>query len=332
MKNSIKVLPININPIIKTYPYNGFYLGVLEASGYDISDIVINDFFNIFYFKDKKGCHIDFLGSGNVEKNRFIRKYDIDTKHVSEKLIKEKINNNYYIMVNINEKFLDVDTVYRNEDFYHDWFIYGYNDEKQVFLCCGFINKKEGIVYGTIEVPYNNLILSIKKVPNSFNRSRPNNLKNHSFTINELWIEPTKTKKQLIQLIKDFYFPKRYVVNYKFQRILLFNNSKGLKQYLNAFKKRYLNKDNKVNKIFLQDLSTFYEHKKIIELIFERIINDIQIINAQNELVEVAYCNLLLAMKCNIKYELNIIQQIYNNMNEIEKKQLNIINQIFKNC
>lgn len=56
-----KILLLNTDSFIKTYPYNAFYLGILEANGFDISDILINEFFNLHCYYYKKDWYIDFV-------------------------------------------------------------------------------------------------------------------------------------------------------------------------------------------------------------------------------------------------------------------------------
>lgn len=102
-----KVLPLNTDPFIKTYPYNAFYLGILETNGFDISDILINEFFNLHCYYYKKNWHIDFCGSGFIEKNRFIAKYDIKLETVSI----DQINNNFYLMLKLNERHLGISEI-----------------------------------------------------------------------------------------------------------------------------------------------------------------------------------------------------------------------------
>ena len=72
-----KILPLNTEPFTKTYPFNAFYLGVLEANGYEINEILLREFMNVHCYYYNKKWHIDFCGSGHIEKNRFITKYDI---------------------------------------------------------------------------------------------------------------------------------------------------------------------------------------------------------------------------------------------------------------
>ena len=114
------------------------------------------------------------------QKNRFITKYDIKLETVSIDKIKSKIYNNFYLMMNLNERYLGVSEIHWNCDRCHDWLIYGCDDLANEFYCCGYIcNKYIGEYYGTIKVKYNTLITSLKKF---LNRSHDAGHTNHKIT------------------------------------------------------------------------------------------------------------------------------------------------------
>ena len=114
------------------------------------------------------------------QKNRFITKYDIKLETVSIDKIKNKIYNNFYLMMNLNERYLGVSEIHWNCDRCHDWLIYGGDDLANEFYCCGYIcNKYIGEYYGTIKVKYNTLITSLKKF---LNRSHDAGHTNHKIT------------------------------------------------------------------------------------------------------------------------------------------------------
>lgn len=328
-----KVLPLNTDPFIKTYPYNAFYLGVLEANGFDISDILINEFFHLHYYS-YKGGHIDFCGSGYVEKHRFITKYDIKLRTVSIGQIKNKIDNNFYLMVNLNEKYLGIPEIQWDWDRCHDWLVYGYDDLKNEFYCCGYINKKGiGEYYGTIKVKYYDLIASIKKVPKSFTRFRPRKLQNHSLKINPTYSEKCISNEQLLRKLKQFYNPK--IVSF-YNRLFLHNDANGIRLFIKSFKKEHINiYDNNAspsnNKLYLQEIRNLYEHKKVIKLVLERIGCCQDIIEKQNKLVKESYENLLLCAKYNTKPQQVSINHIFNKMIDIEIRQQTIIIDVLKN-
>lgn len=326
-----KVLPLNTNPFIKTYPYNAFYLGILEANGFDISDILINEFLHLHYYS-YKGGHIDFCVSGYVEKHRFITKYDIKLKTVSMNQIKNKIDNDYYLMVNLNEKYLGVSEIHWNWDRCHDWLVYGYDDFKNEFYCCGYINKKNiGEYFGIVKVKYDNLIESIKKVPKSFTRFRPHNLQNHSLIINPAYSEKRISNEKLLGKLERFYNPKLVSFHH---RLFLHNDVNGINLFIKSFKrehiKTYTGRVSKNDKIYLQEIRNLYEQKKVVKLILERIGCSQNIIDKQDQLVKDSYGNLLLCAKYNIKPQQILIRYIYNRMTNIEKSQQMIIIDVLK--
>lgn len=315
-----KVLPLNTDPFIKTYPYNAFYLGVLETNGFDISDILINEFFHLHYYS-YKGGHIDFCGSGYVETHRFITKYDIKLKTISISQIKNKIDNNFYLMVNLNEKYLGISEIQWDWDRCHDWLVYGYDDLKNEFYCCGYINKKGiGEYYGTIKVKYDNLIESIKKVPKSFTRLRPRNLQNHSLKINPTYSEKCISNEQLLRKLKQFYNPKTISFHH---RLFLHNDASGIQLFIKSFKREHLNiyegKVSNNDKTYLQDIRTLYEHKKVIKLVLERLNISSEILKEQENLNKDAYTNLIMCAKYNKRQQGDLIEHIYNKIIYIEK-------------
>ncbi|MCM1285682.1 MAG: hypothetical protein NC213_03485 [Acetobacter sp.] len=323
-----KILPLNTDPFIKTYPYNAFYLGILEANGFDINDIIINEFFNLHCYYYKKDWHIDFCGSGFVEKNRFITKYDIKLETVSINQIKNKINNNFYLMLNLNERYLGISEIQWDWDRCHDWLIYGYNDLTNDFYCCGYIVKKGiGEYYATIKVKYENLINSIKTVPKSFTRFRSRKLQNHSLKINYAYKEKCLSKKELIKKLKHFYKPHKIQIHHV---PYILNNIDGIDFFIKMFKKKHFNIVSTENniKIYLQDIRNLYEHKKVVKLILERLECYKDIIEEQDHLIETAYKNLITCAKYNIKPQNNALQKIDYNIIRVENQQKNILKKI----
>jgi len=47
---SQKILPYKIPKMMLTYPYNAFYFGILEANNVDYTDVILNDFLELYYF------------------------------------------------------------------------------------------------------------------------------------------------------------------------------------------------------------------------------------------------------------------------------------------
>lgn len=333
MKNQKKILPMTTNTLIKTYPYNAFYLGILEANKFEIENILIKEFFNLFSFHARKSEHIDFTGSGHVEKNRFITKYDINPRKVTTNYLKQKIEDNYYLMINLNEKYLNVPGIDPYKDFCHDWLIYGYNDYDKSFNCCGYINiVNKGSYFGTVKVNYNDLICSINNVPYLFEYSKPRNLKCHSLKINFKNKENDLSKEVLIRKLEKFYEPRTFEIYHK---VFIHNDINAIKRLIKSFKKRYVNElsDSKTlinDEIFLQDFRTLYEHKKVFHVILKKIKCSEKIINKQEELIRIAYKNLINCFKYNFNPSNSLSRTIYDTLIYSEINQYNIIKQVLE--
>lgn len=323
-----KILPLNINPVIKTYPFNAFYLGILEANGLDVSDILISEFLNLHCYYYQNDWHIDFGGSGFVEKKRFITKYDIIIKTININQIKSKIDNDFYLMLNLNEKNLGVSEIHWDYNRCHDWLIYGYDDSCSEFYCCGYINQKGGGEhYGIIKVKYNNLITSIKTVPKAFTLCRPHKLKNHSLKINYVYQEKVMSGKKLTKKIKSFYNPRKIQFHHAPS---ILNDVDGIKFFIKMLKRKYahISSTGIAPNIYLQDIRNLYEHKKVIKIVLERLECCQEIINEQDELTKAAYKNLIICAKHNIKPQKNIIKKIVSNIISIENQQRLIIERV----
>lgn len=235
-------------------------------------------------------------------------------------------------MVNLNEKYLGISEIQWDWDRCHDWLVFGYDDFKKEFYCCGYINKRGlGEYYGTIKVKYDNLIESIKKVPKSFTRFRPRNLQNHSLKINPIYSEKCTSNEQLLKKLKQFYNPKLVSFHH---RLFVHNDADGINLFIKSFKREHINiYDSKVSnndKTYLQEIRNLYEHKKIIKLVLERLGCFQNIIDEQNQLIKASYSNLLLCAKYNVTPNKNLIELIYNKMIDIEKSQQTIINDVIK--
>lgn len=114
---SQKILPYKIPKMMLTYPYNAFYFGILEAN------------------------NIDFRNSGMFEFNRFKSIEFPETNNIIE-TIKDHIDNGYYAILMLNQKYFQNESVHATWDYCHDWLIYGYDDLTNEFYCCRYIVKK----------------------------------------------------------------------------------------------------------------------------------------------------------------------------------------------
>lgn len=85
-----------------TYPYNAFYFGILEANNIDYTDVILNDFLELYYFKKSAIHKIDFRNSGMFEFNRFNSIEFPETNYIVQ-AIKNHINSGCYAILMLNQ-------------------------------------------------------------------------------------------------------------------------------------------------------------------------------------------------------------------------------------
>lgn len=331
VKTDKKLLPIDINPFIKTYPYNGFYLGILSAHDIDITDLLLNDFTHVFYYKNHKKGHLDFTGSGYVEQRRFnMGKLNILNKSEDDiiNILIEYIISDHYIMVNLNEKYILNETINQNFDYCHDWMVCGYDNFINAFICVGYVGPIiSERVFNKFEIPYNEFVLAFKNVSPSFIHFKPLKLRNHIVSINWEWIEPKNTIARV---------RKRFLKRYRPYKIFLYNklvtyiDTDAMKAFINSFYDEHLKiyeiVETEINdRIFLQDFRTIYEQKKIVQLYVGKITQDNELIYSYDKVVKEAYSNLLLCLKYNMKPKKELAIRIYNLMIKIENEEYKIV-------
>lgn len=73
--------------------------------------------------------------------------------------VKRYLLDNFYLYLFVNEKYIPNRLCYQKRNFIHDLCIYGFNDEKQVFLISAYNAEQQ---YSFEEVSYQNLYLSYK--------------------------------------------------------------------------------------------------------------------------------------------------------------------------
>lgn len=326
----IKILPLNIDPIIKTYTYNAFYIGILEAENIDITNLLLHEFLHIFYYKrDGKG-HLDFTGSGFVEPRRFhmIKLEKSNTSYISK--IKQEILRNHYLMVSLNEKYITNKQIHCEWDHCHDWLIYGYNDDKKTFLCCGYIgNEYQNHIYNSIEIPYKEIDAAMLNIKN-FDRRKSLKLTNHITFINNEWKEKNLSNKQIQKEILSYYYPCKLHYHH---RLFINDDFDGMQKFIQMFYKEHVlfcqQNTQEKDWIHLQDFRTIYEHKKVIQIAIKKFTSDEQLLKLQEEVVKAAYTNLLLAFRYNLHPQKKYSLKLYRSLLSVEKQQRTIIQQLF---
>ena len=167
-------LPFSDKPLIKCYHNLAFPLGIIEANAElineDITPWVISKYVNPYFIEtspsnaydicpyDRWGIKEGVLHHQSVE--FFKNTYDCLEIDVI-KLLCAMIKNECYITGVYNEKYIPGKMAYARRDFVHDYFLYGFDEEKQVFLSVGYLADRR---YQSYEIPFSNFVQSVNTV------------------------------------------------------------------------------------------------------------------------------------------------------------------------
>lgn len=315
-----KELPINLNTIYKTYPYNAFYIGILEANHVNTEDIIIKNFLNIFSYTTNHTFKIDLYGSGKINKYGFNVFY-FPTENISIKFIINSINNNNYLFVLLNEHYINNINIHQNNDYCHDWLIYGYNDYTQEFLCAGYIGSDiRKRVFKSIKLSFQEVEIAMKKVTSSYLKSKPNSFRNHYFNYNSNYnyvIDEKEIKKSLHNLFFNQKFEK-----IKYKNLKCSYNSRAIEKFIKNFQKDYIKNNKSI--IRLENLGIYYEHKQTLFLVLKKISTNKSDIKTYEMVVDNTYTCLLMALKYNLTRNKTIALKIYNILQTNYKKEREI--------
>lgn len=312
-----KILKFDDNPPIKTYPYIAFYLGILMGNSMDIDNLLIKRFTNIFYFNSK----IDFVSSGYFHRRLFSHElhryhYLKNIKNIKKELINEK-----YVIIILNEKYIDSLNCKLKENYYHDWLIYGFDDNDESFYCCGYIGKDRKIrEYKSIKIPYN-------EIQNSLNHVH---LNSYSFTLKDThttqikkWEEIQLDKRDITKILKNILNPPKLSFYY---RPIINMNINSLKKLSLQIKKKYLNSENSA--LWIQSFRVIYEQLIVLSIIERKYIKNESIHNDLDNNISLAYSLLILCAKYNMQPKLKILNSITDILLELQKNVINILNKM----
>lgn len=225
-----KTLPIDMDPTIKTFPSIGNYLGILNAVGYDTTGIMINHFVDLFYAKKSVG----FTQRDYIRRNKFEREaFHFSQENFIDKL-REEINRNHYVLLILNELFVNNPKIHTDHTFCHDWLVYGYDDGRNIFKVMGYYGTS-GMprVFGCVEISYDGIKNGTFNALNEKHIYKDTDLDNHVFWVKTTNIEEQinikKTKRKLKQYLKGqilFYDKQIFLFTGKNVMELLINQHK----------------------------------------------------------------------------------------------------------
>lgn len=304
-----------------TYPYNAFYFGILEANNIDYDNIILNDFLELYYFKKCKVHKIDFRNSGMFEFNRFKSIEFPETNNIIE-TIKEHINNGYYAILMLNQRYFLDENIHSTWDFCHDWLIYGYDDSTKQFYCSSYVSA----IMGTIKISYSEIEISFKKVLPQYIKPFPSYFRNHFIKINFDWIENEITKETLYGNIKRMFFPKHTARDGYWHPVA---GIYSLDKLLRKIKKVNLRKG-KGTAIFIQNIRTIYDFRQNVLLCLKRMKINQATITQYETIVTETYKVLLLSFKYNQNGNERILNTVYEKLKQENKDERKILKLILK--
>ena len=296
------------------------FIGILEANNMDITNIVLNEFLSVFCYKTKGDFKIDLRGSGCIENNRFFTE-DISKQNITVDFLKKQIDKGKYIYIVLNERFIRNSDIKRDNNYYHDWLIYGYNEYKSIFNCVGYSGKDINFrIYQKVEIYYSDVVDSVKNVDDNFFKTR--GLNNHLIYLNKNWCEPEISLEKLKEKLNIYLGNKREFFVHKIKQTY---NIKAINKFHINFKKQYIN-SRKKKTIRLINIRIIYEHKSTLLIALKRITNNHFDILDYQQIVDSYYLCLLLATKYNLTLDSSIPIQIYKIMIENSRKEKFIFN------
>ena len=138
-----KILPIDLNPFYRTYGYLWFPNGIIMANFDNSEDWIISNNINLGYSNNQLKVYdreSSFLDSGPlIIQERIIHHYDLITNPAFVlHCIEDLIDSDYYIEGFWNEKAISVMFPYKKYDFYHSYYLYGYDNEKKDLYAVGY--------------------------------------------------------------------------------------------------------------------------------------------------------------------------------------------------
>lgn len=300
-----KILPFEPHKEMTSYPFYSDYLGVLNAHGYDISNILFNNFMTLYYSPGAK--QIGFRNFKYMKTLFDCEKLVINYENPINS-IKEQIDNNRYVEIILNCLALPFVKTERYK--YHDWFIYGYDDENKCFLATGYLTESANQIffkYRQITISYDDFKKALPK-PGVKTGFEKNILYNHTFCLPKNFKVEKRNNKKIIFNLLSYCLP--------FPPI--FFNISVYRRYA-----KYLNKNISSLKWFdLRNLVNITEHKKIIYTFICDVIPDTCMAEEfKTKVLDKSNLLLHLTIKYNLTHKESVIKDVISLLNELHKNE-----------
>jgi len=175
-------LPLQ-DPLIKTYPQHAYGLAVLQVqpaardwlftnylhlTACPVHDPDLHDksgrrlrasYFVDFCTPDLQHCFMPWLSSQLLSQATMQ-----DLQITLRDVLRAAVTSNYYVQVPINEFYVPQSSAYRKTSYPHPVLVYGFDDDRQIFNCVGFLAQS----YGPVEIEYDAMEAAFEKVPGTY--------------------------------------------------------------------------------------------------------------------------------------------------------------------
>lgn len=242
-----KILPFSDKPFLNSYSFLSYFLGIFEGKGYNVRPFCYNNFISLIYARTFNERFIMFI-KAFPEGGKLRKLFDLQPLKREQMTIDnlcQFISEDKYVIVTLNFR-----AIIKEEGcWYHDWLVYGFDDEQKLFKIIGFApNEKNGVLkYEKHELPFEQFI---KALPSTKVKTKAKYLKNCTISIkNDYEIENVNFKiiKRKLRMYLRTFSP-------------FFLNIKIYEHY----SKVLLRIKNKADYIDLRPLAVMRDHKYIL--------------------------------------------------------------------
>lgn len=310
------ILPYDPDPLIKTYPYLSFYLGILSGNQIEIQNLLINEFMHIFFFRGS----LDFTASGYFERKRFGYQY-IKKKDRTVDVFKAAIREGQYVIAVLNEHYIPNATIYRSYDFYHDWLLFGYSDATSCFTCAGYSGIEHSFrTYGVEEIRYEDIQRSLSHTGWSyFTGTRKDT---HLSWIRSNYTENSPNDTMIKRELSRYMHPRKIRIYHRPVIHIDMDAIRCFIKYLKQFESQWL--QNPKSRLFIKSFRIFYEHKKVLQTAVLQITDQKNILREYNSIVESSLSLFILAAKFNMHPSADSIHYIIYLLEKITAQEMQL--------
>jgi hypothetical protein len=289
-------------------------LGVLKGGGCDLSGLLYNNYIPAIHHLAGNG-HLGYsvVPVFQLAAESQFCKEKIDLRGGQVAIVKEYLEKGRYLTVTLNARHLS--NVPFDREWYHDWFIRGYDDETQSFFAVGFVvdTSCHALTYQHVEIGYADFLKALPP---------PDKKTDYADTVS--WLPESYTPPE-INLRKI----KRGLLFYAYPPFPLFLTYNAYRTYALMVRLRHKNNENPFD---LRGLRMIFEHKGIVRSMIADLVNDKHIAEAYEEVYNLANMILITALKYNIvkSGKETYLASVLDTFRDLRKKERAVMRELYK--